>query len=154
MLLYSSFCRLPSISQPNSALGAPRGGPSSLFTFNLPREWQRSCYQLQGVSEPDLCGRQDPPARGEVWGLQWSYGRFLEESVGTTSPCHQILYQNPLSKSSCAEHSTKRGCTGHVYCKSQPVPPNPTKYELLTTPKLMSCTKPHPQWNTSSLITF
>lgn len=62
--------RLPSVPQPNSALGAPRGGSSTLLPAHLPGEWQRPCYQLQGVSEPDLCGGQDPPTRGEVWGLQ------------------------------------------------------------------------------------
>lgn len=73
--------RFPSIPQPHAAIGAPRGGPSALFPSHLTREWQCPCYQLQGVSEPHLCGGQDSPARGEVWGLQWSYGRLVSRGI-------------------------------------------------------------------------
>lgn len=94
--LSHSPCRLPSVPQPDSALGAPRGGPSALLPSHLSREWQRPCYHLQGVSEPDLCGGKDPPACGEVRGLQWSYGRFLDESV--LPHVAHILDQHPLLK--------------------------------------------------------
>lgn len=80
-LVSPNMFRLPSVPQPNPALGTPRGGSSTLLPAHLPGEWQRPRYQLQGVSEPDLCGGKDPPTRGKVWGLQWSYGRFPEEFV-------------------------------------------------------------------------
>lgn len=85
LLLHSSFFPLSwslsllrplSIPQPNSTLGALRRGPSALLSSHFPRKRQCPSYHLQGVSEPHLCGGQDPPTCGEMWGLQWSYGGF------------------------------------------------------------------------------
>lgn len=98
--LSPALCRLPSVPQPHSALSAPRGGPSALLPSYLPREWQCSCNQLPGVSEPDLCGGKDPPACGEVRGLQWSYGRSPEESVQpdvTHSVCLSTICRKTLA---------------------------------------------------------
>lgn len=86
--LSCSSSRFPSVPQPHPTLGAPRGGPSALLSSHLPRERQRPGHQLQGVSEPDLCGGQNPSACGKVWSLQWSYGRHLSESVNT--PTYQL----------------------------------------------------------------
>lgn len=65
-----SLLRPLSIPQPNSTLGALRGGPSAILPSHFPRKRQCPSYHLQGLSEPHLCGGQDPPTCGEVWGLQ------------------------------------------------------------------------------------
>lgn len=69
MFLLSVY-RLPPVPEPEPALRAPGGGPSSLLPPHLPGERQRPRHQLQGVSEPHFSGGKDPPARGEVWSLQ------------------------------------------------------------------------------------
>lgn len=68
------LCRFSSFSKRRPAVGAPAGGPSTLFPSDLPGEWQRPRHHLQGVSEHHLCGGQDPPACGQVCHLQRSYG--------------------------------------------------------------------------------